>query len=175
MDIQGTTIGIRTYRRDDTESFCKAVLESTKHLKPFMPWCHENYSLAESDTWVTSRLQRWEQQLEYSFIIYSLQDNELIGSVDINQINTTHKTGNIGYWVRKKYLNQGIATNAVKLISKFGFDTLMLKRLEIIMLTNNLASKKVAEKAGAHFEGRLKNRLLVNDCSFDAFIYSIIN
>ncbi len=174
MKIEGNKIGIRTFHEDDIASFYEAVTESIQHMKEFMPWCHPEYSLEESKAWVTSRAQSWANAEEYSFICYSLENNQLLGGVAINQINQCHKIGNIGYWVRKNALNQGVATEAVHLVSSFGFGSLGLNRLEIVMLPNNIASRKVADKAGAKFEGILQSRLLVYGNALDACMYSIV-
>jgi RimJ/RimL family protein N-acetyltransferase len=61
----------------------------------------------------------------------------------------------VGYWVRTGQTGQGIATAAVRLIARFGFEDLGLQRLELLVAVENLASRRVAEKAGARFEGIL--------------------
>ncbi len=174
MKIEGRNIGIRTFGNNDVVPFYEAATESIVHMKEFMPWCHPEYSMEESEEWVTSRAQSWANADEYSFICYSLENNMVLGGVAINQINQCHKIGNIGYWVRKSALNQGVATEAVSLVSGFGFDTLGLNRLEIVTLPNNVASRKVAEKSGAKLEGVLRNRLYVYGEALDACMYSII-
>ncbi len=174
MQLEGRKIGIRTFNNNDAVPFYEAASESIVHMKEFMPWCHPEYSMQESEELVTSRSQSWANAEEYSFICYSLETNKLLGGVAINQINQCHKIGNIGYWVRKSALNQGVATEAVSLVSSFGFNTLELNRLEIVTLPNNIASRKVAEKSGAKFEGVLSKRLLVYGEALDACMYSII-
>lgn len=174
MEIRGNKIGIRKFCIEDTLPFYEAVRESTEHMQQFMPWCHQNYSIRESEAWVESRNESWANEEDYSFIVYSVVGNELLGGVDINQINSNHMIGNIGYWVRKKALNQGVATTAVSLISEFGFNSLQLNRLEIVMVPNNGASRKVAEKSGAKFEGILQKRLVVFGEALDACLYSMV-
>ncbi|MBL1277922.1 MAG: GNAT family N-acetyltransferase [Ectothiorhodospiraceae bacterium] len=174
MKIEGNKIGIRKFQTDDIAPFHMAVKESVEHLHEFMPWCHPEYSIQESKLWVESRGPAWDSGQDYSFIVYSTKDHELLGGVDINQINSSHKVGNIGYWVRKKSLRLGVATEAVSLISGFGFGSLELNRLEIVMLPNNVASRKVAEKSGAKYEGVLQKRLLVRGEALDACMYSLV-
>lgn len=174
MKITGSKIGIRTFQNEDIVPFYEAVVESIKHVQEFMPWCHPGYSIQESEAWVTSRSESWAHAEEYSFVVYSMRNNELLGCVAINQINQNHKIGNIGYWMRKNVLNKGAATKAVSLVSEFGFDSLDLSRLEIVMVPNNIASKKVAEKSGAKFEGILRKRLVVHGEALDACMYSLI-
>ena len=174
MKIEGINIGIRKFQSNDSENFQKAVKESFEHMREFMPWCHSEYSLQESKAWVESRKEAWDSGQDYSFIIYSKSDNSLLGGVDINLIINQHKVANIGYWIRKTALNQGVATEAVKLILGFGFNTLEMNRLEIITLPNNHASRKVAEKVGAKYDGLLEKRLVVYDKAMDACMYSIV-
>ena len=105
MKIEGINIGIRKFQDNDIENFHKAVKESFEHMREFMPWCHSGYSLQESEVWVVSRKEAWARAQDYSFVIYSMRDNSLLGGVDINQINNEHKVGNVGYWVRESALN----------------------------------------------------------------------
>jgi ribosomal-protein-serine acetyltransferase len=49
-----------------------------------------------------------------------------------------------------------------------------LNRIEILVPTENPASVRVAEKAGAKKEGILRNRLVLHDCPQDAVMYSLI-
>ena len=174
MNIKGTTIGIRSFNDEDVVPFYEAATESIQHMKEFMPWCHPEYSMEESEAWVKSRDRSWDDAVEYSFICYSLKNHKLLGGVGINQINHSHKIGNIGYWVRRSALNQGVATEAISLVSEFGFDSLGLNRLEIVTLQNNIASRKAAEKAGAKLEGIMQRRLFVYGESRDDCMYSIV-
>ena len=174
MEITGKTIGIRTFQKEDIAAFHEAAIESIEHMYKYMPWCHPDYSIQESEAWVISRIEAWNNAKEYSFIIYSLKTNELLGGIDINQINSNHKIGNIGYWIRKKALNKGVATEAASLITDFGFNQLSLNRLEIVTLPVNSACRRVAEKAGAKYEGTLQQRLIVHGEALDACMYSLV-
>lgn len=171
--FKGKIVGIRPFREDDVVPFYEAAI-SSPHVYEFLPWCHPKYTLEESRAWVNSRANAWDTADEYSFIIYSLDSEELWGSVSINQINQQHRFGNIGYWVRKKALNRGVASEAVALIKEFGFAQLGLNRLEILAEVHNQASRRVAEKAGARFEGVLQKRLLNKGVAVDAAMYALV-
>jgi ribosomal-protein-serine acetyltransferase len=67
----------------------------------------------------------------------------------------SNETANVGYWVRTRQTGQGIATAAVRLIARFGFEDLGLRRLELFIAVDNVASRRLAEKVGATFEGVL--------------------
>ncbi|HZM23233.1 MAG TPA: GNAT family protein, partial [Anaerolineales bacterium] len=79
-----------------------------------------------------------------------------------------------GYWVRTSKHGQGIAGRAAKLAVRFGFENLDLIRAEIVVAVGNEASRRVAEKIGAHYEGVLLNRMVVGKSISDAHMYSLL-
>ena len=67
-----------------------------------------------------------------------------------------------------------MASSATLQLAHFGFDTLELQRIEIVVAVNNSASIRVAEKVAATREGRLRNRIIAKGNLNDAFLYSLI-
>ena len=63
---------------------------------------------------------------------------------------------------------------AIRLAARFGCEELGLYRIEIVAAVDNIASQRVAEKAGAVREGVLRNRLLVRGESQDAVLFSLL-
>lgn len=45
---------------------------------------------------------------------------------------------------------------------------------EIVIAKDNHASKRVAEKVGAHYEGILLNRMTVRETIYDAHMFSLL-
>lgn len=167
-------ITIRPFGPEDVPGFFAAVRSSTDVLGRWMPWCHANYSIEEARAWLAMCQKAWSQGTSYPFLVVDPNTNEVLGSVDINQLNRDHRFGNIGYWISSSHAGQGIATSAVKLVAHFGFTEAGFTRLEIVALTDNLASRRVAEKAGAKLECIARNRLTVRGKSHDAAVYSLI-
>jgi RimJ/RimL family protein N-acetyltransferase len=52
---------------------------------------------------------------------------------------------------------------------------LHLGRIEIVVAVNNRGSRRAAERLGAKLEGTARRRLVVNDESLDACIYSLVS
>ena len=65
----------------------------------------------------------------------------------------------IGYWIDREYAGRGYTTEAVNLLTEYGFSVLALHRIEINLRPENEASKKVALKAGFALEGARNNYL----------------
>jgi RimJ/RimL family protein N-acetyltransferase len=99
---------------------------------------------------------------------------EYVGAAGLNQFNHVHNFANLGYWVRESRQGRGIALEAVSLVSEFGFRVLGLTRIEIVVAEANLPRRRVAEKAGAHFEGIARKRILLRDQAIDAAMYSLV-
>jgi RimJ/RimL family protein N-acetyltransferase len=167
-------ITIRPFEPEDVPSFFAAVRASAEVLGRWMPWCHADYSMDEARAWLAACQAAWSQGASYPFLIIEPKSQEVMGSVDINQINRDHNFGNIGYWVASAHSGKGIATAAVKLAAQFGFTDVGFTRLEIVAFTKNVASRRVAENVGAKLECIARNRLVGWGKSHDAAVYSLV-
>lgn len=173
-ELTDGSILIRTYRPSDAPLLYEAVRESIPEVSRWLPWCHENYSIEESRQFVSSREISSQGDEWYSFAVFDKDQQRFLGGVGLNFINRIHQIGNLGYWVRSSATQRGVATAATRLAAYFAFDQLGLHRIEIVAAMDNLASQRVAEKAGATREGVLRKRLLINGQSCDAVMYSLV-
>ncbi len=164
-------ISIRPYLPADVSLHFEAVRESQAELAPWMPWCHPGYSLEDSRGWVESQLVAFRDGVEYEFVITGA-DNRLLGGCGLNHIDRANLRANLGYWVRSTCCGRGIAVAAVKLLVAWAFAQTDLVRLEVIASVENVASQRVAEKAGALREGVLRSRLQLHGRRHDAAGYS---
>jgi RimJ/RimL family protein N-acetyltransferase len=96
---------------------------------------------------------------EHSFAI--TESGVLVGAIGmrVNQFGVGH----IGYWCAAQARGRGLTTRALLVICRWGIDELGLGRLELITDPDNLASQRVAEKAGFQREGVLRSHLLHPD------------
>ena len=106
----------------------------------------------------------------YSFLMW--KGENLIGQITLGGvIYGALRAGHIGYWIDRNYANRGYTTQAVALVSSFGFSELGLHRIEINVRPENAASCKVAEKAGFIFEGHRKAFLHIDGAWRDHSCY----
>ena len=92
----------------------------------------------------------------------------------LNNIYRFNQMANLGFWVRNSRTGEGIATKAAKLAARYGFEKLGFRRIEIVVAEDNEPSLRIAEKLGAVREGLLRNRVLIQDTSYDAYMHSLI-
>ena len=173
-ELSNSFIKIRRYETADVPLLFEAARETVAEGSRWLPWLHPDYSMPESLEWVVDSRKQWDQGREYSFAIVDPLTGQFLGGVGLNLISNTHRMANLGYWVRSSCTGRGVATAATQLIARFGFGVLTLQRLEILTEVDNLASQRVAEKAGAVREGILHRRLVIQGNSVDAVVYSLI-
>ena len=127
---------------------------------------------------VAAFVAAWQREAEAGtgagYVIESVVDGHVVGFGFLNHVLGRHRFCNLGYWVRPDAAGQGVATAATRLLARDGFERLGLVRIEIVMDPANAASRRVAEKAGATFEGRLRNRLASSGAIRDALMYSLV-
>lgn len=151
----------------------EAVRESVPDLRPWMPWCHPDYSVEESRSWLELQVSAFQQRAEFEFAIVA-PDGRILGGCGLNHLDPLNRRANLGYWVRSSEARRGVATAAVRLLRAWAFANTDLVRLEVVIASGNAASHRVAEKAGATREGTLRSRLLLHGIAHDATMFSFV-
>ena len=172
--LTGEGIVLRPFRDADLQQFVAAVQESANTLGAWMSWWKPDYSEQDAREWFDACAKEIAAANNYDIGIFLADDSKLVGGISINHIDHANKFGNIGYWVRESMQNCGHCTKAVARIARFGFDELGLMRLEIIVLVDNVPSRRVAEKCGAKLDCIADNRLVLNDRSLPAAVYALL-
>jgi ribosomal-protein-alanine N-acetyltransferase len=133
------------------------------------------YTQEHAEFWVRFRLDAaGKNPVETSFALRR-PDGFLIGGAGIvlNGGSAAHRA-EIGYWVARNYRGRGLATAAIKALSRYAFRNLGLLRLEATAFTHNPASHRVLEKAGFRREGILAGYHLKEGKLIDACMYALI-
>jgi ribosomal-protein-alanine N-acetyltransferase len=101
------------------------------------------------------------------------ENGELVGAIGIH-MDKVNQAAEFGYWVGKRFWNQGFAAEASRAVIRFGFEELELNRIYARHMTKNPASGRVMQKTGMRFEGILRESIFRWDSFEDAAIYSIL-
>ena len=80
----------------------------------------------------------------------------------------------LGYWVKADARGRGVASRAVALLARFAFDQLGAARVQLLTEPDNVASQRVAEKAGFTREGTLRSFLDFKGRRRDAVMFSLL-
>lgn len=167
-DLTDGVIRLRSPVEADAPALSAAVLASLPELTPFMPWATAAYDEAATMSWIRGELEAGEVR----YLIVGA-DGEVVGTCGLNRLDQVNRRANLGYWLRTDRTGRGWATRATVLLARHGLTRLGLERVEILMSVENEASRQVAERAGATFEGTLRRRLLLHGVYHDAHLYSL--
>lgn len=174
QEITDGVILLRPFHLDDAEETYRSVRESLTELKPWMSFAYDGYSLSDSKEFIRITRARWGEGTLYAFAITDRKTGSVLGGCSLSHIHPVYHLCNLGYWVRTSRHGEGIAGRATQLAARYAFEKLGLVRVEIVIALENKASIRVAEKVNAHYEGILRNRMVVGREVYDAHMYSLI-
>lgn len=88
--------------------------------------------------------------------IFRKSNRELVGIMEIGSYNKKVNMVTIGYFLAEKYWNQGITTEAVRILVKHLFEEIHVNRIQAEVMPLNENSKKVLKKNGFTSEGVIR-------------------
>lgn len=106
-----------------------------------------------------------------------VNDRAFLGIITLGPRSAPNSTeiGEICYGVAPDYRNQGLATRALLLMTAYACskrDNRILKRIELYIAIPNLASQRVADKAGFVREGIVRTRVPATGKEYDDVVYA---
>ncbi len=163
---------LRRYRLDHGPSIAEAVKESGHHLSRYETWAHPAFGDDEGRRHAAWWEQSWEAGTARYYGIW--RGDRYLGSAGLSEVVLEHRTASLGYWVRTSATGQGVATAAASALVEAGFQGLGLQRIGVMAAVDNAASRRVAEKIGAGFEGILRKRQVLDGLPVDCALYAVI-
>lgn len=105
----------------------------------------------------------------------ALRENDtVIGTGGFNQFARGWFGAGVGYDLAQAYWNKGYMTEALRAMTRFGFDALLLNRIEALVVPGNLASARVLEKVGFSREGILREYGYWQDRFWDLEMFALL-
>jgi RimJ/RimL family protein N-acetyltransferase len=100
-------------------------------------------------------------------------DGRFLGQVGLS-VDWLRVSGETFYWVAATARRRGVATTALRLVSRWALGSLGLERLELLTDPQNRASQRVAERAGYVREGTLRSYQPFKGRRMDAVVFSLL-
>jgi RimJ/RimL family protein N-acetyltransferase len=94
----------------------------------------------------------WKQGTDAPFVIVDSDTGELLGAVGIHRLGGEDNGPEVGYWLKREARGRGIATRALRLVTDWARRT-SGARILLQADVRNVASRRVAEKAGFRYVG----------------------
>jgi RimJ/RimL family protein N-acetyltransferase len=145
-------------------------------------------------SWIEMQLRRQTDGAGLSLAIAEASSGDPLGCISLNArprpgvapvagpsegrlaFETQAGTAGIGYWVLARARRRGLATSAVRLLTRWAIAEAGLRRIEALVEPGNRASLRVLERSSFRREGLLRDFLDIGDTGrrADAYVYSLI-
>jgi [ribosomal protein S5]-alanine N-acetyltransferase len=109
---------------------------------------------------------RWGITLKESGVV--------IGSCGFHNMLSKHYRAEVGYELSKEYWGNGIASETLQAVVKYGYQHFQLERIEALIEPDNIASQKLVEKVGFKREGLLRHYEFSCGKFDDLYMYSLL-
>jgi ribosomal-protein-alanine N-acetyltransferase len=177
MKIYGNRIYLRHLEERDAAALLDLNVRNREFFQKFSPIRDADFYTLEGQRDQIKRYKsRQNDDYGYAWGIFLRSNDELIGNVALMEIlRGALQSCFIGYSLDQRYNGQGYMTEAVRLATKYAFETLKLHRIEAGVMPHNFGSIRVLEKAGYHKEGIARKNVKINGRWEDHQVLAIIN
>jgi len=105
--------------------------------------------------WISLHDRFWDEEGRAAFAFCDASTGQLLGSMTLGEVDLVQRTAVAGYWAAPWARNRGATTRALKLVCTWGFASLGVETVDLMTLPGNVASERVAAKAGFELVGTL--------------------
>jgi RimJ/RimL family protein N-acetyltransferase len=149
-------VTLRPWRDDDAEALVRRINDAD--VAAFLDLVPQPYTLADAREWFVISRDGWRSGTSATFGIHLNGVEGAVGGVGIRFLaDLDEGSAEVGYWVGADARGRGVATAATRLAGNWAFEAVPeLARLQLRAAVENVASNRVAEKAGFTREGVLR-------------------
>ena len=109
--------------------------------------------IAQAAAFIEQIRQWYADQQEVIWGATLIGEDKVIGSFSLFDWQRYHNRAQIGYDLARRYWGQGIGSEAVRALLRFGFERMKLHRIEAYTIIDNHASVRMLQKLGFQLEG----------------------
>ena len=169
--IRGELVYLRAPERSDIPTFVRWFNDADvlHHLAMYAPM-----SEAAETVWFDRMLER-QGTTDYHFVICLMTDDRAIGTAGLHGIDMVNGTAEFGIAIgEKEDWGKGYGTDALRAICEFGFGSLRLERIGLVVYEGNARGRRSYEKAGFTHEGTLRRAHYTHGRHEDVHVMSLL-
>ncbi len=130
------------------------------------------YRERDAEAWLAGLDTQMRRGDALPLAVVDSADGELLASIDLRMRGEGR--AEFGYVVADWAQRRGVGTRALRLYSRWAFETLGLERLELLVQPDNDASLALARRAGFTSEGLLRSHSVVRAERRDMVMLSLL-
>ncbi len=155
VTLRGSRIRLRPLSTRDAESL-EVILRDPRATRFLPPQVRRETGRA----FVARVLRQVARGDGDAFAILKDPGEKVVGQIRFFNTLPEERRAEVGYWLDRRHWGQGLATEALQTLVRWGFEVRGLHRVEATVMAGNLASRRVLEKAGFRWEGRRRSAAL---------------
>jgi RimJ/RimL family protein N-acetyltransferase len=164
-------VTLRAWRESDL----KAIVEACQDPEiPRFTRVPSPYGETEGREFLEAQARQRAAGEAVSLAVVSARTGALLGGIGVMRVDRVRGSAEVGYWVARAARRRGVATRAVRLVSRWAFSALGLARLELLAEPENHASQGVARRSGYAREGLLRSYQEIKGRRRDYVLFSLL-
>ena len=148
-------VSLRPWTLDDVPVVVAACSEA--EIQQWMPTIPSPYTEADARDYIRSAQIAWRDERGGTFAVVELESGGIVGSIGMSVLDREQAVVEVGYWAAGAGRGRGLTTRALQLISRWLIEVVGAERVQLRADVLNIASRRVAEKAGFVLEGVLRS------------------
>lgn len=148
---------IRLLQQNDFDAFYAMVNKNRDRLADFFTGTVTRTKTREdTQHFVTDILAKSENRLYFPYVIVDTEKNDLIGFIDLKNIDWSIPKSELGCYIDAEYEGRGIMMNAMMVFCDYCFDHFHFKKLFLRTHERNMGARKIAETCRFRVEGTIR-------------------
>jgi RimJ/RimL family protein N-acetyltransferase len=133
------------------------LIDGDREIARWLELMPSPYRQHDARDWISRANAAWRSGLFLPFAMLDATSGQVVGGLGFNSLDVDGASGEIGYWLSAAARGRGYTTRALRLVTLWGFEALGLERVQVRAEVENVASCKVAERAGFTREGVIRS------------------
>lgn len=132
------------------------------------------FSLEQATAWHTRTLEQSRSGEGYFFAVCELGDDRFVGTTWLKEVHQLDGNAELAIYMDRDHIGSGWGTDAQRVLLAFGFGTLGLERISLIVNAGNARAIRSYEKVGFRREGVMRRSFRVNGTMTDSLLMAIL-
>lgn len=148
---------VRLIELRDLEKYFSLIDNNRKRLEDFFTGTvSRTRTFEDTEIFLKEIIQKRYAKLYYAFVIEDNESKELVGFIDIKNIDWNIPKAELGCYTDERYAGKGITAKAFSVFVGYCFEHFGFTKLFLRTHESNLAAQKLAEKTGFLIEGKIR-------------------
>ena len=168
--LRGERLSLSPLEKDDVKML-KALYQDTVFIRLLDARPARPKTQVSLEKWIE---EEGESHNGYLFGIRLIEDDTLIGFIELDGILWTHGTTWVGLGIGAEHQDQGYGTETMRIILDFAFSELNLHRVQLSVFAYNSRAIAAYERLGFIHEGTMREFLHRDGQRFDMLNYGLL-